>query len=196
MRILVLAELMNTSAFCWVSLWTAVVVTGGSMDVTFDINSAVNSPWFGGNVLTFRGSDGVGASDQAESASNEPSLALTTLHDNSVVVAVSGDWNAVDGATRVWRTVNSVTPTAGNGLERTYFTNASHYTTYGAYWSDAGAAGSKTVGLSAPGGQKWSLAAVEVRGAATAPPPPPPAPWRSPGGVYLAGGRVLKGRAT
>jgi len=39
---------------------------------------------------------------------------------------------------------------------------------YVAYYPDAGTAGSKTVGLSAPTGQQYSIVAVEIKGTAGA----------------------------
>lgn len=156
--------------YTYATIYTAVVDSDKSMTVTFTRTGTVGSNalvlWWGGNVLQFRGSDGVGASNKTNVASGGPSLALTTTVDNSAVVSVSGDFAAVDGASRTWRTVNGITPTSGNSLEVSYFRDASHYAVYGAYWSDVGAAGSKTVGLSAPSTQKYSICAVEVKGAA------------------------------
>jgi hypothetical protein len=133
------------------------------MTVTFDRAGATGS--FGGGVQNFRGSDGVGASSST-TGSGGPSLSLTTTQANSAIVVASSDWNAVDGTTRTWRTVNSLTPTAGNGLERSYVLLGGGFAEYAAYYSDAGTAAAKTVGLSAPTGQAYSIGAVEVKGAA------------------------------
>jgi hypothetical protein len=78
------------------------------------------------------------------------------------VVIFSGDWLAVDGSSRIWRTVNGVTPSTGNGLEKTYSTVSGGWTAYGAYYNNVGAVGTQTVGLSAPGAQKYNIVAVEV----------------------------------
>lgn len=156
---------VKVNAYCGVVIYTATATSSTSITVAF-ASAASPSAWFGGNVLTFRGSAGVSASAKTNLATGTPSLAITTTGANSAVVAVNGDWNAADGTTRTWRTVNSLTPTSGNGLERTYFRDAAQYTTYAAYWTDVGAAGSKTVGLSAPSGMKWAIAAVEVLGTA------------------------------
>lgn len=124
--------------------------------------------FFGGNFPVFRDSDGVGASAKTNVLSGAPSLDITTTQDNSAIVVVVGDWNAADGASRTWRTVNGTAPSAANGFELTYFRDSSRYTLYVAYYPDAGAAGAKTVGLSAPTGQKYSIIAVEVKGTAAA----------------------------
>lgn len=131
--------------------------------------SAGGNRFWGYNSLQFRGSDGIGAAESAVPAGNAaPTLAITTTQDNSAIAVIVVDWNAVDGATRTWRAVNSITPTLGNNLERTYFRDAAAYTVYVAYYSDAGTAGAKTVGLSAPAGQHYATAAVEIKGTAGA----------------------------
>jgi hypothetical protein len=144
---------------------TATVDADKSMTVSSS-ESGIADPRFNLNVLQFRDSDGVGAS-VSNNTTGTPSISITTTQDNSAVAVIIIDWNAADGASRTWLTVNSITPTSGNGGERTYFRNASFYTVYAAYWSDVGAAGAKTVGLSAPGSQQYSIIAVEVKGAAS-----------------------------
>jgi hypothetical protein len=147
---------------CYV--WTAV--SASSQTYTLSVSMSGGTGYWGFNCLRFSGSDGVGASSKTNVASGAPSLALTTGTDNSTIVVANGDWNAADGASRTWRTVNGITPTSGNGLENTYARDSSRATFYVARWNDAGAAGSKTTGLSAPSGQKYSIIAVEVKGTA------------------------------
>jgi hypothetical protein len=130
--------------------------------------TGVTASW-GYNVARFSGATGFGAHSSTVSTGG-PSLGITTTQDSSAIVVVAVDFNAVDGSTRTWRTVNGTAPSAGNGFELTYFRNASSYTVYIAYYPDAGAAGAKTVGLSAPTGQRASIAAVEVQGTASAAP--------------------------
>lgn len=126
--------------------------------------------FFGAAWVQFSGSDGIGAAATGNNGtgSTAPSWSLTTLGDNSAILAVVVDWNANDGTSRVWRTVNSITPTAANGYERAYFRNTTNYAIYIAYWPDAGAAGAKTLGLSAPSTMRWVGAAVEIKGSAAA----------------------------
>ena len=121
------------------------------------------------SVARFSGSNGIGAvpAGEAETAGTASSLSITTTGDNSAIVVFIGDWSASDGTSRTWRTVNSITPTAGNGFELTYFRNASAYTVYIAYYPDAGAAGAKTVGLTTPN-MKAAIVAVEVLGTPSA----------------------------
>lgn len=159
-------QAIDTSNYTEVRLWTYPVPTSENLTVT--ITRTSSSGTFGGSVLRFTGSDGVGASAQAHTT-GAPSLDITTEADNSAIVVAVGDWNAIDGASRTWRTVNSITPTSGNGYEVSYYFSGSTYTIYVAYYPDAGAAGIKTVGLSAPSGQQYAIAAIEVKGAASAP---------------------------
>lgn len=151
---------------CEIDARTAVIASAGSSETVSFAATGAGSDWWGANVLTFRASDGVGNVASTLAGGSAPSLAITTTQDNSALAVVVADFAAVDGTTRTWRTVNGTTPTAGNGFELTYFRNASHYTVYVAYWPDAGAAGSKTVGLSAPTGQSPSMAAIEIKGTA------------------------------
>lgn len=151
--------------YCDVEISAGVVSSGGTTSVSFA--RGANAGLFGGNALTFTGTDGIGASAKTNFISGAPSLDITTTQDNSAIVVAVGDWNAVDGSSRTWRTVNSITPSSGNGYEVTYFRDSAHYTVYVAYYPDAGSAGTKTVGLSAPSGQKYSIVALEVKGTAS-----------------------------
>jgi hypothetical protein len=137
----------------------SVARTAGLADKRFNLN-----------VVRFSGSDGIGAvpAGEAETDGTAPSLTITTTGDNSAIVVFVTDWNAANGASRTWQTVNSITPTAGNGFELTYFRNASAWTMYVGYYPDAGAKGAKTVGISAPSTMKASIVAVEVLGTAAA----------------------------
>jgi hypothetical protein len=153
------------SKAAFASAYAATVAKAEELTVALTRSGGTSAHW-GGNVFTFRKSAGIGksAKDEKEGA---PSLTLTTESDSSAIVVVVTDWAAKSGA-RTWRTVNGYTPTpveGGNGLERTYFQDGVRYTVYAAYYPDVGAAGAKTVGLSAPTGQNFSIVAVEVKGA-------------------------------
>lgn len=148
------------SNFPEVWLWTTTATSTTSITVSF--TQAATASNYGGSVLVFRNSvGGVGATSQTTNASGAPSLSLTTAGNNSMVVCVSVDWNAL-ATSRTWRTVNSVTPTSGSG-ETTYQQIGVSFTTYAAYWSNAGTAGANSYGLTAPTGQKYSIATVEIK---------------------------------
>lgn len=158
-----LAQSVSVNSYTLVYMWTTTATSTTSFAVTFT-HTGNTLLWYGGDVLVFRDSNGIGASNKTNIASGGPSLALTTTANNSAIVCVSGDWTASDGAVRTWRTINSITPTAGNNLEQSYFRDAAHYTIYGGYWSDVGTAGSKTTGISSPSAQKYSIISIEVKG--------------------------------
>ncbi len=172
-----LAQSITTNTFAGNYQWTATDAAGGT-GWTLSVARNAGSGYFGIGALRFSGSNGFGASSST-TGTGTASLGLTTTQANSAIVVVIGDWNAADGTSRTWLTVNGTAPTAGNGYERLYFRDSSRYTVYAAYYPDAGAAGAKTVGLSAPTGEQFSITAVEVLGtaaAAAAPRPPVVAP--------------------
>jgi hypothetical protein len=155
-----LQQSVIVAAYSNAYVWTATATS----NATFTISVAATGTGlaFGTDIQIWRGSAGVGASSKTNAA-GAPSLALTTSYANSAVCVGNADWNAVDGASRTWRQVGGVSPT-----EAAYQFYTGSYTVYAAYHPDAGAAGSKTVGLSAPTGQAYSTIAVEIRGAAAA----------------------------
>lgn len=157
---------VNVAAFTHVSIQTTIATIAQTFNVSC-AHTGNTGLFYGFNVTVWRRSTGIGTPVKTNTTSGAPSLAITTVTDNATIVVYNGDWSNQDGTSRVWLTINSVTPSAANGLEIDYSFNASHYVVYGAYWDDAGAAGSKTVGLSAPGSQKYSIVAVEVKSSPT-----------------------------
>ncbi|HUS26088.1 MAG TPA: hypothetical protein VMY99_01950 [Nevskiaceae bacterium] len=161
-----LQQTVAVASFSTAYIWTAIDNVGGT-NWTLSID-VVNSQEWGFTCLVFRDSDGIGLSTRTNvTGPAAPSLDIVTTQDNSAIITYNADWSASDGTSRTWRTVNSITPTNGNGLELNYERDAAHYTIYGAYYNDAGTAGTKTVGLSAPATQKYTIVAVEVRGKTT-----------------------------
>jgi hypothetical protein len=144
-----------TSSNSELAIWTAIVDTNKSMTVSFTSSAAVA---FGGSVSTFRGSDGIGATSSTNVSGGAPTLNLTTTGVRSAIFVANGDWNAVDGSSRTWRT------NAGTLTERSYYLDTGNYTEYGGYHADVTATGTYAVGLSAPGAQKYSLGAIEILG--------------------------------
>lgn len=145
--------------------WTAAV--GSSQTFTLSETASGGGAW-GDIALRFSGSSGVGASANVTSGSGAGSVSITTTQGNSAIAVIVLDWNGVSGASRTWATVNGTTPTAGNGFELNYVLDTGNYTTYAAYYPDAGATGSVTVGLTAPTGMKYTVIAIEVKGPTSA----------------------------
>jgi hypothetical protein len=140
---------------CSATIWTAVVDTDKTMSVTFGSSTSVH---YGGNVLTFRRSEGLGSSNKAQDDDVLPSVNITTTKANSAIAVFSCDWNATDGASRAWKN------NAGAFTELSYNFEANIYTIYGGYHANAGAAGTYAVGLNAPNSQKFSIVAMEIKG--------------------------------
>lgn len=151
----------NTGSSCKMSWWKATASASQSMTATITTaNSGVRQ---GVIVLVFRNCSATGTAVNTTAGGSSPSLAVTTAAANSMIVSMIADFNAVDGGTRTWRTINSITPTSGNGAELVYQTSAGHYTVYCAYYSDAGSAASKTTGMTAPSGQAPTMGAIEIK---------------------------------
>lgn len=157
---------LGTSAY--LRMWSAVVDSDKSMTVTFTRTGGVVQ-LYGGNVLTFRGSEGVGTTNSTNNGtgSGAPTMNITTASSSSAIIVANADWNAADGSSRTWRT------NAGSLTELTYDRNAATHTFYGGYHANAGTAGTYAVGLSAPSGQRYVIGAVEVLGTSDAPPEAP-----------------------
>ena len=158
------------SSYCPAYAWTALPGSGQ----TFTLSDAMSGGGAWGDIAyRFSGSNGIGNTAKTNSNSGAAALTFSTSQSHSAVACIVLDWNGLSGASRTWETVNSITPTAGNGYEQAYTLDASNYTIYSAYYPDAGAAGSVTVGLSAPSGMQYSIIAVEILGTASAASPNP-----------------------
>lgn len=143
-------------------IWTAVAASNTSITVTVSKADAVNNKAFGVVVSVNRGSSGVGNSSVTTSVgTGAPSLALTTSGANSLIDIVNVDWDVVNGGTRTWRSVNGSAAT-----EDVYSLITNKATFYLGYHPDAGAAGAKTVGLTQPNNQTYTIAAIEILGTA------------------------------
>lgn len=159
-------EEINLAGRC--NITAATATAAGDLTVTFTRNSG-GLDHFGGIVVQFRASDGIGAAEKGDGSSSGPRLSITTTQANSAIVVFQADFGAADGATRTWATVNGTAPSAGNGYELAYYRDAARYTLAVAYYPDAGAIGAKSVGVdfgAVPAVQTYSLVAIEVKGTA------------------------------
>lgn len=157
-----LQEEIAVTDYTHLYVWTALSTSGQTFTLSVSHSSGDNTMWYGFIALRFSSVTSIGAAEKTNVSSGAPSLSITTTSANSSLVVANGDWNATDGTSRTWRSVNGSAAT-----ETTYFRDASHYTVYTGYHTDAGATGAKTVGLSAPSGQKYAIAAVELVGGTT-----------------------------
>lgn len=132
-------------------LWTTKAVTQETATLAFAMSSGTDP--FAAAVQRWNGVAATGAS--AVNTPGSPAVSLTTTQAHSAIVVGITDYNAVDGSGRAW------TP----GFEdANYFVDTTYLTLYGGLTHDAGAAGTKTFGLTAPNGQEASAVAIELRG--------------------------------
>jgi hypothetical protein len=121
---------------------------------------------YGGIVLVFRSSPGIGNVGQTTSGTGTgaPQVTITRTQTNSVVVVAYSDWTANTGA-RTWLT------DAGTFTEQGGFSDGTRYGAYAGYHADAGAtSGAVIVGISTPNTERYNIGAVEVLGVAPDPP--------------------------
>lgn len=139
--------------------WTAVAATETTLTISVARTGTAREYGFGVDVWR-SASVGTSASNGPNGGTaGAPSQNITTTAPNSGLSIANSDWNAVDGTTRTWRTVNG-----SAAMEDTYARDASAYTAYVGHHLDAGVVGTKTVGLSAPAGQKYSILVIEILG--------------------------------
>lgn len=150
-------------------MWTALA--GSAQTFTLSLASTANpstlSWMFQVQRFSTVGSIGASASTHAAGA---PSLPVTTTGASSTLVVGDVDWNAAAG-TAAW-----VTATAGTFAQTLGLVN-SNAGYYAGYHANAGAAGAKTVGMSAPTGQAYSIGAVELLAPTTPTIARPPRNW-------------------
>jgi hypothetical protein len=148
-------QAVTTTGYARAYAWTGTAASAGTLTTT--CTRTAGSGGYGCDVYVFRGASGIGASASTHVSSGAPSLAITTQAAGSAIVVANTDWNAAQAPSRTWRSG------AGAFTEKTYDWTLNGYTVFGGYHANAGAAGAKTVGLSAPSGQKYSIVAVEVK---------------------------------
>jgi hypothetical protein len=140
-------------------IWTATAATATTLTVSISRTGTAREWGFGVEVWR-NAALGTSASNGPNGGTaGTPSQAITTTKPNSALSGVIADWNAADGTSRTWLSINGTAIT-----EDTYARDSAAYATYAGRHPDAGAIGSKTWGLSAPGSQKYSIAVVEVYG--------------------------------
>lgn len=143
--------------------WTATATTAETF--TCSVGRAATTAAWGWRMYRFSGSGGIGATVKtAAHTTGAPSQSITTTGASSAVITHVSDWNESAVTSRTWRTINSITPTAGNGLEKDAVLVSGSYSVLGAYWNDAGTAGAKTTGLTTQTGADYSMVSVEVLG--------------------------------
>lgn len=131
-------------------IYTAVYSGGGSITITSDWgNQAQQSVAY---VIVNQESS-LGGNTASATGQGTPALSITTTRANSLLIAVSSDWNAVNSAKSY---LLSATETG-----YWYATGAG---TFYHYYKPATTTTSYTMGLSIPSGQSAGTAVIEIRG--------------------------------
>jgi hypothetical protein len=151
-----------TTTQSYIITWTATATATGNITVTFGKAGTTNRNT--GVVKVWRGSNGVGATNTNNNGTSTgtPTVSVTTTGANSALDFSTDDWNAVTGA---------ATFTASNGTpvqDVSDQTQTGAYSVYSSHVLDAGAIGAKTMGMSAPTGQRYCNTVVEILGTAAA----------------------------
>lgn len=131
-------------------IYTAVYTAGGSITITSDWG---NQPQESVAYVITNQESSLGGATANATAQGVPSVSITTTRANSLIIAVSSDWNAIN-STKAY--LNSATETGYNV--------ATGAGTFYHYYKQATTATSYTMGLSAPTGQKAGTALIEIRG--------------------------------
>ena len=149
----------TAGASAWVSKWSATSTSAGPLTFTLQVN--VSGKWWGMSLRVYTNSNGIGALRAIDQTTGS-SLPSTTL-------AVSG-LSAIDFTDADW----SAQPLTGHAYNES---SAGTFTEtvavrdsggvlgagYGGFYANAGTAGTKTIGMTAPS-QRWTIVALEVLG--------------------------------
>lgn len=145
-----------------VEMWTAPCPSGQTFTLSVSKGSATAGQ-HGFRALRFANVASLGAATDGFDSIGEPQLTLTTTSTDSTLVYVSAD-AALSAGTPVYDN-----PTGGSSFTILDQNSETQYATFGGYWFQSGATGSKTVGMTNPPDQIWSAAVLEVIGTGTQP---------------------------
>jgi hypothetical protein len=142
------------------AIWTAVAATAlGATTITWtwagasNFHSMIVERWSGAQL------DATPATQVAFGTASLPSTTLTTEAANSVVTMLNTDWVPTNPAARVWVTTSASDAQVWEPWLKYLALN--YWTAYA--YMRTGAAGSKTLGMSAPSGQNWTILALELQ---------------------------------
>jgi hypothetical protein len=153
----------TSSQHCRVNIHTAEGFSAGAYTLSCvrPGNQSGNQWGFGWAVLRNHGGVGNTAGEALAVNESQPALDLLTTAADSCIFYALGDWNAVTG-TQTGRTISGSSLTVVGNLAG----NGSNYGTWMGLYVGVGAVGTKTVGLTAPTGQRPTHAAIEILGVA------------------------------
>jgi hypothetical protein len=157
------AQEVTTTSHCRVIVYYSQTVTVAGSYTVSEGESSANVLNYGIDAWAVTASGGVGVSNKADdpttgAPTDAPSLTLSGVSANSAIFMVVGDWAATVIAGHAYLTTD-----AGTFTERTAQNTDGNYSSYSGVYADAGAAGAKVVGMSAPN-QTWAVAGLEILG--------------------------------
>lgn len=147
----------TTNNQSYLRAWSATATATGTISVAFASAGGLFNV-FGGTVKVYRNSGGIGTVQTANNGTGSglPSVTLTTTRDRSVLDFGSVDWNNAAGTATFTSSAGTPVEDLNIAMSGLYRVSSSHV--------NAGNAGSKTTGMSAPGGQRYVAVAIEVFG--------------------------------
>lgn len=140
-------------------LWKATVTGSGTLALSL-VRTGSALHWDGGLVVA-TGVTAEGTPATINGTFGAANWTLTTAAANSSILVIGDDFQPSSGA-RTYEVINGNSPTVLSTL-----LDGANYGTFGGYWTDAGAAGAKTVGLSAPSDMAPYGIAIELQGSST-----------------------------
>lgn len=134
-------------------IWTAIFTAGGNITVTvtWSLSSEVRTALY--SISNYNSS--LNATGQTATAQTAPSVGVTTTETNGLLIMVTSDFSAVDGASRAYRDA---------ATERYYQFVSTKFTAYH-YSKAAATATTYTEGLTTPSTMSAGTALYVVRGA-------------------------------
>lgn len=147
----------STVGRVWAAIWTAV--NSGAASVTVSLGGMSGAGRWHSMTVENWGAASLAATpaiNSPDTGTGAPSATITTTAALSVVTWLNGDWNAVSPTGRTYDTTSAI-PTEDGLHDRSGTAYVAYYA-----WQTAVSAGSQTLGLTAPGAQKWTLLAVEI----------------------------------
>lgn len=135
-----------TNQFSRTKVWWATVATGGTATISATA-SATGGAENGAGYVLLRGALAVEGDAELAVSSNQTgsSLAVAGVAAGSDVFYFGNDWTANNGVA-TWRTIDSVTPTVGNGGVLREFGDGINYAYRVARWANVGTGGTVTTG--------------------------------------------------
>lgn len=141
---------------CVIYLWSATAGSSGSSTVNSTGGGTSTNAMRGLIAYAFSGSNGLGATGTLASSANKV-VSLTRANNNSAVVTMMGDWNAVDD------TIVTASPAGGTVRQTGHVSAAATF--FAIDWGDQGTAGNTSYGITDHTGTvDMTGIAVEVRG--------------------------------